>query len=149
MTDRDTQGHRHVDHTGDVAVELWAPTETALLSEANRAVIELLTGRGELPAAGETDEVRHVELETIDREDRLVQWLNEIIYLAVSEGLLVRDADIEIRDEPGRGDLVARCRVAPLLPGELVTELKSATYHDLRIEPRDEGGLRAQVVIDV
>ena len=140
-------GHRYVDHTGDVAVELWAPDEAELLREAARAAAALLTRGGARPAVALVD--HRVELDTLDREDRLVQWLNEVIYLAVCESLLVVEATFELRDAPGEGGLVADLRARPLDRGELETELKSATYHDLRVTSHGEGGLRARVVIDV
>ena len=154
-------GHRPIDHTGDVAFELWAPSEEALLGQAARAATELMTGdpvvpsstereprevRDKTPAAG--TELREVRLQTLDREDRLVQWLNEVIYLAVCEGLLVRHADIALCDAPAGGQLVARVHADRLGPGALATELKSATYHDLCVE-HDNGTWRARVVIDV
>jgi SHS2 domain-containing protein len=157
MTARHAQpGHRHLDHTGDVAFELWAPTEEALLREGALAAAEILVG-GELPRptsdprAGRPSlpEHRTLRLDTIDREDRLVQWLNEVIYLAVHEGQLVVDAELELQDQPGGGALTARVRLAPLGPGELDTELKSATYHDLRVQRDEDGAWRARVVIDV
>jgi SHS2 domain-containing protein len=162
MTARHGQpGHRHLDHTGDVAFELWAPTEEGLLREGALAAAEILVGAGagtrsaqapraEHPAAPEH---RTVRLDTIDREDRLVQWINEVIYFAVHEGQLVIDADITLDPTPGApgggGALTARVRLAPLGPGELDTELKSATYHDLRVQRDEDGAWRARIVIDV
>jgi SHS2 domain-containing protein len=160
MTARHAQpGHRQLDHTGDVAFELWAPSGEELLREGARAAAELLTGRDgaairEPPAEHRalrrtTLRLTTLQLTTIDWEDRLVQWLNEVIYLAVYEGLLVVDADFDSDDTSGRGTLSARVRVASLEPGELLTELKSATYHDLRIRRDDDGTWRARIVIDV
>ncbi len=143
-------GHRAVDHTGDVAIELWAPTEPALLCEAARATVALMTEA----APGATDHAggggrARVLLDTLDREDRLVQWVNEVIFLAVSEGLLVAGADIDIDDRGDGGVVSAELRLSPLPPSGLDTELKSATYHDLRVERGDDGWYRARVVIDV
>ena len=136
MTDT---GHRQIDHTGDIALEIWAPTEEALLVEAARAVVSILT-EGEDAGRGAS---RTVAVESIDAEDRLVQLMNEVLVLALTEGFLTSSAAITLFE----GGLSAT------LTGEVAhdkvrTELKSVTYHDLSIV-RTEDGLRTRVVIDV
>jgi len=132
-------GHRSIDHTADLALEIWADDLPALLVEGARAVLEILTDHATLTAVAE----RTIELDAIDDEDCLVRWLNEVMWLALGEGFLLVDADLE-RTEVGlrgrlRGSLDARA---------LVTEVKSATYHDLALV-HGPTGVRAQVVLDV
>lgn len=135
------RGHRQVEHTADLAFELWAETEEALLLEGALAVVEVLTEREPIS----TDARRTIHVTAIDAEDRLVQWLNEIITLAVIEGFLVSEARITLG---GSGDLRAELSGEESGWAKMKTELKSATYHALRIE-REEHRLRAVVVIDV
>lgn len=77
--------HRTLDHTADVRLEIRAPSEEALLAEAALALVEALT-EGEAPPALEE---RAVRVESLDAEDRLVRWLNEVLYLAVIRGFLM------------------------------------------------------------
>lgn len=134
-----TSGHRSIDHTADLALEIWADDLPALLVEAARALIEILTDGAKLEAIDE----RTIELDAIDDEDRLVRWLNEVLWLALGQQFLVVDADLEITPAGLRG------RVRGSLDARaIVTEVKSATYHDLALT-RTPTGLRAQVVIDV
>ncbi len=133
-------GHRQIEHTADLALEIWAPTEVELLVEAARAVVALITeGRTPLAAANRT-----IHIDAIDPEDRLVQWLNEIMRLALMEGFLFVDAQLSLPDP----HLHAEIRGAEQSWEQLRTELKSATYHDLtlRTEP---GACFARLVIDV
>lgn len=133
-------GHRAVEHTADLAFELWADDVPGLLVEAARAVVGVLTG-GATPIA---DAERTFSLDAFDDEDRLVRWLNEVLYWALSEDFIVADADIERTAEGLRG--VARGRSDGR---ELVaTEIKSATYHDLVVR-HEPGRVRAKVVMDV
>lgn len=139
------RGYRQVDHSADLAVELWAPSEEELLGEGARAVVDLLTGGALTGAAEGTDPAeRHIELHTLDPEDRLVQWLNEVIFAATTQGFLIRSAEIALRD----GGLVATVRGEEDAGDKLTTELKSATYHDLHVQSGPDGW-RARVVIDV
>jgi SHS2 domain-containing protein len=131
-------GHRQVEHTADLAIELWADSEENLLREGARALAEILTEG----AAGDERETRAVEIESIDSGDRLVQWLNEVVYLATVDGFLVVDADIELHPKG------LRARARGFSHAGLPAEIKSATYHDLQIHHTD-GRWRARVVLDV
>lgn len=134
-----TTGHRSIDHTADLALEIWAPDLPALLVEAARALIEILTDGAKLEAV----EDRTIELDAIDDEDRLVRFLNEVVWLALGQQFLLVDADLELTPTGLRG------RVHGSLDARsIVTEVKSATYHDLTLTRTPEG-VRAQVVIDV
>jgi SHS2 domain-containing protein len=133
-------GHRQVEHTADLAFELWGPDEASVLRQGARAVVETLTEQAAIPRA----DTRHVELEAFDAADRLVRWLNEVLYLATVEGFVVSDAELVLHDEGLQAELVGLADAAHLLQ----TEIKSATYHDLVLEHR-EGKVFARVVLDV
>lgn len=133
-------GHRAVEHTADLAFELWADDLPGLLVEAARAVVGVLTD-GDIPTA---DAERTFSLDALDDEDRLVRWLNEVLYWALSEDFIVSDADIERTVDGIRG--VARGRSDAR--DRIATEIKSATYHDLVVR-HEPGCVRAQVVMDV
>ena len=135
-------GHRQIDHTADVALELWGDSEEELLAAGARAVTEILTGGGEVAELGE----RELAIDAVDPGDRLVQWLNEIIVAAVVDGFLFRSAAIELG---GGTQLHAHARGEPGRHDRVVAELKSATYHDLALERTPPGPWRARVVIDV
>lgn len=134
------RGHAQIDHTADLALELWAPSEPELLAEAARAVVEIMTEGREVGAVS----AREVEIDAVDGEDRLVQWVNEIIYLAVTEGFVVAECQIDLHDSALRATLRGQPDAGDWIAGEL----KSATYHDLALEQR-ESGWRARLVIDV
>jgi SHS2 domain-containing protein len=133
-------GHRQIDHTADLALEIWGPDEVAVLREAARAVVGIVTEQG---AVG-TGERRDVELEALDGADRLVRWINEILYLATVEEFVTADASVSLHEGGLRATLVGEAKGRHLLR----TEIKSATYHDLLLEQR-EGGIFARVVMDV
>ena len=133
-------GHRQLDHTADLALELWADSEVELLEEGARALIGILTEQARVKAPSS----RVLCLDALDREDRLIRWLNEVLYLAVSEGFLVLSAEITLE---GTG-LSARLSGEAGAFEKIRCELKSATYHDLLLQESETGWL-ARVVIDV
>ena len=135
-----TRGHRQVPHTADLCLELWAPDEVGVLEEGARAIVELL-----VDGAVVADTERRVVLRGLDPADRLVQWLNEVIVLAVTEGLVVTAAELSL---DGAGGLVGVVQGAGDAHHRVCAELKAATYHDLALT-RAPDGYRARVVIDV
>ena len=135
------RGHRQLDHTADLALELWGESEVDVLLAGAEGVVAIMTEGGEV----EEREHRRVRIEAVDREDRLVQWLNEIVVAAVSEGFLFGSAEIALDGATG---LSATIRGEPRAGERVVAELKSATYHELELG--EVGGMwRARVVIDV
>jgi SHS2 domain-containing protein len=138
---REVRGHRQLDHTADLALEIWAATESDLLVEAARALVQVMTEGGRpSPTA-----IVSLELDALDREDRLVHWLNEIVVRAVRDGFLMADADVTLDAVTG---LAARVRGQPDAFHLVRTELKGVTYHDLLLE-NDDRGWRAKIVVDV
>lgn len=137
---RPAQGYRQLDHTADVALEFWAPTEEGLLVVGGLAVVELMTSGYE---ADEEIE-RHVTLDAVDGADRLVRFLNEVLVAATADRFILASGDLELEGTGLRG----------VLRGErgdedtLHSELKSVTYHDVILEQHDYGWY-ARVVIDV
>jgi SHS2 domain-containing protein len=113
-----------------------------LLAEAGRGLAELLL-RGAVPAADPDAGWRTLEVASHDRESLLVDWLNEIVFIAET-GLWV-PVEIEIEDFSDI-HLKARARgVAVEVPPSLV---KAATFHDLHVRDLPEG-LDAEVILDV
>jgi SHS2 domain-containing protein len=129
--------YRWVDHTAEVELEIEAASEREVLEEAVRALGELL---GVQAASG--DERRSVTVEAADRPALLASWIEELAFLAESEGFVAtRLLDLDI----AAGGLEAT--VAGVL-GEPPPLVKAVTYHRLAFEPTG-GGYFARVVLDV
>lgn len=90
------------------------------------------------------DSERPVNIETLDSEDRLVQWLNEVIYWAVVDNFLVTEVDLSW----SQNGLCGRVQGVQDVHAQVVSELKRATYHDMRLSVTDAHA-QARVVIDV
>ena len=144
---------RTIEHTADLGLEVEAPTLEQLFVAAAGGMTGVLLGSesGAAAAAGAEAGMgetvwRELALEAPDTEALLVDWLREILYIQISEGLLFADAEIG-QVEPRR--LVARAGFrAPEDAGRVERELKGVTYHDLEVSRRD-GGWFARVVFDL
>jgi SHS2 domain-containing protein len=134
------RGHRQLDHTADLVLSFWAPTEAELLVEAARSLVEVLTDE----AAVAAEQSRRVRIDALDPPDRLVRWLNEVLVLATVEGFLVADADLHLDEHGLDADVRGQAGALALV----CTELKSVTYHDLELR-RAEDRFVGRVVVDV
>jgi SHS2 domain-containing protein len=132
-------GHRFLEHTGEVRLQVRAASLAGLLAEAGRALAELQLPGGGQPAAA----WRPVEVRSTDRAALLVDWLNELIYRAEVNREVATEFAVE---EAMETRLRARVRgVAVEQPPALV---KAATLHRARVE-LIPGGVEAEVVLDV
>ncbi len=136
--------HWFAEHTGELELEIEAPTLEAVFAQALRALAELLEGPGDeragAPASREV--VREVVIESSDRSALLADWLAELVYLADRDGFVPEAID---RIEVGERTLKATVRGHIGQPSSLV---KAATYHRLELAPAGERW-RARVVLDV
>lgn len=129
--------YRWVDHTAEVELEIEAASEREVLEAAVRALADLL---GVDEASG--DERRSVTVNCTDRPALLAGWIEELAFLAESEGFVAtRLDDLDLRT----GGLTAT--VAGVLdePPPLV---KAVTYHRLEFAPASQGYV-ARVILDV
>lgn len=136
-TDRGTVEvvYRFVEHTAELEIELEAESPEGVLEEARRAFAELAgIGHGE-------DLERPVSLEAPDLPALLAAWLDELVFLADADRLVVESAELTLDGTRLTG--VARGRRGS--PRPLV---KAVTLHRLRFGPED-GAWRGRVVLDV
>lgn len=133
--------HRFEEHTGEVRLQLTAPSCEELFAEAGRALAELMLGGTPAPPASAPAQV--VEVHARDRAALLVEWLDELIFLSETSKRVFTDVRLE-RVEETR----ARGAVRGLRPKAIVTAVKAATLHEVSVE-ESQGGWRASVVLDV
>jgi SHS2 domain-containing protein len=132
--------HRWLDHTSEVQLEVEAESPAELAAEAGRA-LGLLMLRG-APAAV-SGPARRLEVSAVDRDALMVNWLNEILFVAETERWVPVELEVE---EASPERLRAVARGVPV--AEPPSSVKAATFHGLRVEERD-GVWRAEVIFDV
>jgi SHS2 domain-containing protein len=125
-----------VDHTGELELAIEAGSEEAVFGEAVRAVRELLSSGAGAAAR------REVTVEAPDRAALLAAFLDELVFLAETEGLVPeRLVDLRLGGQRLETEVQGRLSDPPHL-------IKGVTYHRLALE-RDGSGWTARVVFDV
>src|SRR5512135_110267 len=132
--------HEFLEHIGETRLRLQAASLESLLAEAAVAL-------GEVELAGIPLEPGHlerqIEVAAVDTGALLVDWLNELIYLAESEACVPVSAEVRLTAPSALEARVTCQRLSR--PPALV---KAATHHGLRLA-RVTAGWEAEVILDV
>jgi SHS2 domain-containing protein len=132
--------HRFVDHTSEIGLQVQAATFGELLAEAARGLARLMLREVSAEAAGET---RDFEVSAHDREALLVDWLNEILFVAET-GLWI-PLEIEVLEA---SDTRIRARARGVNVELSPSMVKAVTFHGLEVVETADG-LSAEVILDV
>jgi SHS2 domain-containing protein len=132
-----------VDHTGDLGVRVFGDTLPRLFEQAAQALTFILTD----PETIQVEETRKLLLGANTDEELLITWLNELVYLFDTKGLLFKTYDVlSVHDH----HLEALAQGETYVEGRhpIKTTVKAATYHQLKIE-NHQGVWTAQVIFDL
>ncbi len=131
------------DHTADLGIKVFGRTYAELFANAAYALFDLLTELSEVK-----EEVSFsVEVTAADREDLLVRFLSELLYLFATKNYLGKKvaflslAEKYLQAETW-GEIFDPAR------HEIKTEIKAITYHQLEIK-ENNGLLEARLVLDI
>jgi SHS2 domain-containing protein len=139
----DTMGYELLDHTGDIGIRVWADNLKGLFAEAARALFDIITDRKKVAVRLK----REVSVQGSGKEELLVAWLNELLYLHEVEGLLFCDFALsQIEKQSLQG--VAKGEKFQEGHHRIKTAIKAVTYHLLQIKEHD-GLWQAQIIFDI
>ena len=130
-------------HTADIAAKIYGTNMKELFENAAYAMYDMM---GDIEGL-KTDEVVRIQAEALDKESLLVSWLNELLFVSYSKTALFSEFNITSLEE---NKLQAEVRGQKIENNikRLHTEIKAATYHDLKIQKTDKGYM-VIVVFDV
>lgn len=135
-----TMNFEEIEHTADKALRIFGSSLQELLINAAQGMTSLM-----MPEVSKvsTEVEKFIELETIDAESLLVEWLSELAFWAETEMLVFTQFDIQ--------KLTATHLQASIHGGKvskLEKHIKAVTYHNLKILKTSQG-LEATIVFDV
>ena len=134
---------RLLEHTADMGIAAEGESLAALFQQAALGLRQIMTATTDIEPRQEV----LIEVRAQDREELLVNWLGELVFLLEHRQLLPATFEIESATEVR---LRARIWGEPLDPArhELDREIKAVTYHQVRVE-QTASGWRAQVFVDL
>jgi SHS2 domain-containing protein len=129
--------YRWVEHTAEIELAIEAASESEVFEDALAALSELL----DVETAADT-ELRPVVVCSPDRPALLAAWLEELVFLAESEGFVATAVQaLELRSDALTATITGVVDDPPPL-------VKAVTYHRLEFESSGSGYV-ARVVLDV
>ena len=136
-----------IDHTGDIGIQVTAPTLPQLFERAAAGMVRVLTD----PEAVRTDEATQITVNGRDQEALMVRWLSDLNYRHTVDHVLYGAFAVEAIGETDAGlSLTATVRGEPIDPDRhtVYTEIKAITFHGLDVHETDDGWA-VQVIFDM
>jgi len=137
-----TPQYQLLDHTADIGMVVYGTNFKELYSNSAFAMFDLITDTSRVKPKNSMV----IEVEGNNPDELMVNWLSELLYVLESRSLLLIEFDIL---EIDRNRLKAEVRGEHYDPArhEYFTEIKAATYHQLKVEKVDERW-KAQIIFD-
>lgn len=132
--------HQLLESTLELGFRIRAPSFAELLAEAGRTLSEVMRGEGPV---SRDPHWRDLEVHSVNREALLVDWLNELIFIAETEKWIPDEIQIASVSHS-----TLRARARGLLVDDAQAQIKAATFHGLTIKDLADG-LEVEIVLDV
>ncbi|MGD2184814.1 MAG: archease [Desulfobacterales bacterium] len=133
-------GFEEVEHTADSALRIFGINLQELFLSAAQGMTGLMAPDVSIVAV---EVEKFIELNAIDAESLLVEWLSELAYWAESEMLVFTRFSIETLNSTH-----LQARIFGGKAAELKKHIKAVTYHNLQIL-KTSRGLEVTIVFDV
>ena len=136
-----------IDHTADIGLIAWGKSIEELFANAALGMFHIIANQKDLENA-KRDFEEEVNVEAIDYEALLVNWLNELLYLFEVKKVLLNYFVVE-----SMGQCFIKAKVAGSRVGfkdqRILRCIKACTYYQTKIEEVRPGLFRAQVYFDI
>ncbi|HHT9123392.1 MAG TPA: archease [Candidatus Wunengus sp. YC63] len=132
-----------IDHTADIGIDVFGTTIEELFTNAAFALFDIIADLSTVECKAEYQ----VKISGVDREQLLVIWLSELLYLHDVKYLLFKDFHITDMKE---NQLTASVSGEVFNDDKHVikTEIKAVTYHGLSIV-QENHQWKARVIFDL
>lgn len=132
-----------LEHTADIGIRVKARDLAGLFKAAGLAIFALSAEK--LPTRDKEKHKLLVAQKATSIEELFVNWLNELLSLSAVEGLIFEDIQINKIEQ----NIVEAVALGSDIKNYKVnTEIKAATYHQLKVEKNASGWI-AEVIFDV
>ena len=135
--------YKTFEHTADIGIEVEAPDTDGVFVRCALAMFDMMFG---LESIGR-NQTRRISVSGENRNELLVAWLNELLYVYSVEGMMFSDfSDVALGattlSAVGSGEVYDQSKHHAGL------EIKAATYHGLSIR-QTAGKWQARVIFDI
>ena len=132
-----------INHTADISIKAYGKSLKELFENTAFGMFNILADLEGITVSTELD----IKVEAPDREELLIEWLDELLYNFYTKHIIFCDFNIK---ELTAKNLTAKVkgRFIGENKNRLKTEIKAATRHNLQIEKKEDT-YEVQIVFDV
>lgn len=141
MTDQ--KRYRMTTRQSELALKVFGNSQADLFTNSAFALFDVMTDIGKI----ELEEHLPLEVEGVDRDDLMVNWMRELLYLFQGSGYLLKEFQIhEAKDTLVRAEVSGE----KLDPDrhEIKTDIRAVVYHQSRMQKTGEQWT-AQVIFEI
>jgi SHS2 domain-containing protein len=132
-----------LEHPSDLGIEAHGSSMQEVFRNAAHGFMSVVAGTSKI----EPRQNRSIELQALDRENLMVRWLTEILYLYDAEKFLTADVKFEtLTDTLLKANILGEPYDGS--KHELKLDVKAITYHQLKVEDHDSDWI-ARVFVDI
>ncbi|MCM8799773.1 MAG: archease [Candidatus Omnitrophica bacterium] len=140
------KNYEFLEHTADIRIRVKAKDLKELFVNTALAMFDIMAEKSLKPRAYSSKLKKIKIIQKADGlEELLVNWLNELLSLSAVKELIFTDFKIKKLDE---NNLEAEIFGDEIKNYRINTEIKAATYHQLKLE-RIDSSWQAEVIFDV
>jgi SHS2 domain-containing protein len=133
--------YESLEHTADVYIKAHGSTLAEAFENAAFALFDTITDVSGVKSIGEY----RIELAADNQESILVNFLNELLFIWETEGVLLSEFNVTLSEIDGK-DNKGKCMIKALVRGEKYdekkhiykTQIKSVTYHGIGIAENND-----------
>lgn len=121
--------YRILSRSSDLLIKVFGGTQAELFANSAFALFDLITDIGKV----EERERMLLEVEGVNRDDLMVNWMRELLYLYQGSGYLLREFQVqEARDNYVRGEVCGE-KFDPDRH-EIQRDIRAVAYHQSRMD---------------
>jgi SHS2 domain-containing protein len=135
--------YRTINRSSDLAVKIFGASQAELFANSGFALFDIMTQIDKV----EVKEHMTLEVEGADRDDLMVNWMRELLYLYQGSGYLLKEFVVqEVKDTHIRGEVIGE-KFDPDRH-EIQREIRAVVSHQSRME-KTGNQWTAQVVLEL
>jgi len=134
-----------IEHTADIGIRVKGKDLEELFHNAALAMFDIIAEK--VKSTSQKSKVKNLEInqKAEDSEELFINWLNELLSLSATKESIFSDFKIHKIDKK---NLQATAIGEDVRNYRVNTEIKAATYHQLKLEESADGW-QAEVIFDV
>jgi SHS2 domain-containing protein len=122
-----------LEHPSDLGIEARGATMAEAFQNAAHGLMSIIAGSSKIKPCDK----RSISIVALDRENLLVRWLSEVLYLYDAEKFLSADFKFEtLTDTSLQATILGQ--QASTSSHELILDVKAITYHNLKVQKLEE-----------